>query len=47
MWERLTDYLAVVIAKAQAEEFLEKAHENLQTQSEELQAQSDEIQIQN
>ncbi len=47
MLERLTDYLAVAIAKAQAEESLQKAHENLQTQFEELQAQSDEIQIQN
>ena len=28
MWERLTDYLAVTIAKAQAEEFLEKAQES-------------------
>jgi len=47
MWERLTDYLAVAIAKAQAEESLQKAHENLQMQSEELQTQSEEIQSQN
>ena len=47
LWERLTDYLAVAIVKAQADEFLEKAHENLQMQSEELQVQSEEIQIQN
>ena len=47
MWERLADYLAVAIAKAQADESLQKAHENLQMQSEELQAQSEEIQSQN
>ena len=47
MWERLADYLAVAIAKAQAEESLQKAHENLQMQSEELQVQSEEIQVQN
>jgi len=28
MWELLPDYLAVTIAKAQAEEFLEKAQES-------------------
>lgn len=44
MWERVTDYLAVAIAKAQAEEYLQNAYENLQIQSEELQAQSEEIQ---
>jgi predicted nuclease with TOPRIM domain len=37
----------VAIAKAQAEESLQKAHENLQMQSEELQVQSEEIQSQN
>ena len=47
MWERWTDYLAVAISKARAEESLQKAHENLQTQSEELQTQSEEIQSQN
>jgi PAS domain S-box-containing protein len=47
MWERLADYLAVAIAKAQADESLQKAHENLQMQSEELQVQSEEIQTQN
>ncbi len=47
MWERLTDYLAVAIAKAQAEESLQKAHENLQMQSEELRVRSEEIQSQN
>ena len=47
MWERLADYLAVAIAKVQAEESLQKAHENLQMQSEELQVQSKEIQSQN
>jgi PAS domain S-box-containing protein len=47
MWERLTDYLAVAIAKAQAEESLQKAHENLHFQSKELQTQSEEIQSQN
>ena len=47
MWERLADYLAVAIAKAQAEESLQLAHENLQIQSEELQARSEEIQSQN
>ena len=47
MWERLTDYLAVAITKAKADESLQKAHENLQVQSEELKAQSEEIQIQN
>jgi len=47
MWERLADYLAVTIAKAKADESLQKAHENLQMQSEELQVQSEEIQVQN
>ena len=47
MWERLTDYLAVALAKKLAEESLQKAHENLQLQSEELQSQSEEIQSQN
>ena len=47
MWERLADYLAVALAKVQAEESLQKAHENLQMQSEELQIQSEEIQSQN
>jgi PAS domain S-box-containing protein len=47
MWERLADYLAVALAKVQAEEFLRKAHDSLQIQSEELQTQSEEIQSQN
>ena len=47
MWERLADYLAVALAKLQAEESLRIAHENLQLQSEELQIQSEEIQSQN
>jgi PAS domain S-box-containing protein len=47
VWERLADSLAVAIAKAQADESLQRAHETLQTQSEELQAQSEEIKIQN
>ena len=43
MFEQLADYLAVALAKAQAEEALQKAHEDLQMKSEELQAQSEEI----
>jgi len=43
MWERLTDYLAVALAKTRAEEKLHVAYEDLQVQSEELQAQSEEI----
>lgn len=37
----------MAIAKARAEESLQKAHENLQMQSEKLQSQSEEIQSQN
>jgi|ERR1035437_3648163 PAS domain-containing protein len=47
VWERLADYLAVALSKAQADESLQTAHENLQLQSEELQTQSEEIQAQN
>ena len=47
VWERLADYLAVAVAKAQADESLQEAHENLQMKSEELQTQSEEIQEQN
>ncbi len=47
MWERLADYLAVALAKAQAEESLQEAYKNLQMKSEELHVQSEEIQAQN
>jgi len=46
LWERLTDYLAVALAKARAEEALREAYENLQVQSEEIQVQNEELQVQ-
>jgi PAS domain-containing protein len=42
LWERLADYLAVALAKAQAEESLQEAYENLQAQSEETLRESEE-----